>query len=362
MTGGYAGHTLSPGDLAGLGAGDLPPPLIDTLKRAIASRNIALLESVRRLSATSATGSSAASAIDGLWRRLGSRPSHALDVLISPQLGAWADDALRCGSGDADVLLAALERETRPVVLDGPGRLRLRFETGEPLRGHFGLAVPERPEQAGWAELCRQAWRLLRARHPRVAAALAELVTTVVPVVAPAPPDSFSATSGAAFGAIALSPPADAADLAATFTHELQHQVLGAAEEIVALTVAGHPGRFAVHWREGERDAAATLQGVFAHVAVAEFHRAEWQAGPREAGHGHATAFALWRLATDRAMRQLRRSDALTPAGAVLARSLEARIRINLAEPVPAPAVHAAEDALAGERGNDLSPSPPHRG
>ncbi|MFI6386145.1 tetratricopeptide repeat protein [Nonomuraea sp. NPDC050540] len=56
MTGGYARHSLSPADLAGLGAGEVSPALADTLKRAIASRNI----------------------------------------------------ALRCGSGDADVLLAAL--------------------------------------------------------------------------------------------------------------------------------------------------------------------------------------------------------------------------------------------------------------
>ncbi|MBB5084584.1 aKG-HExxH-type peptide beta-hydroxylase [Nonomuraea endophytica] len=339
MTGGYARHTLSPADLAGLGAGEVPPALADTLKRAIASRNIALLESVRRQSGSAA--------IDDLWRRLGAHPGQALDVLISPQLGAWADDALRFGSGDTGVLLAALERERGPVALDGPRPLRLRFETGEPLRGHFGLAVAERPGPADWTELCRQAYRLLRARHPRVAAAMAELVTTVVPVVPPAPPETFSATSGAAFGAVALSAPADAAELAATFTHELQHQVLGAADEIVALTVPGHPGRFAVHWRDGERDASATLQGIFAHVAVVEFHRAEWLAGPLEERPGHAAAFALWRLATGRAMEQLGRSGALTPAGAALARPLEARIRAALAEPVPAPAARAAEAALA---------------
>ncbi|MFI6292025.1 aKG-HExxH-type peptide beta-hydroxylase [Nonomuraea sp. NPDC050790] len=344
MTGGYARHTLSPADLAGLGAGRFSPVLVDTLKRAVASRNIALLESVRR--------SSGPVAVDDLWRRLGSHPGQALDVLISPQLGAWADDALRHGAGDAGVLLAALEREKGPAALDGPRPLRLRFETGEPLRGHFGLAVAE---PADWAGLCREAYRLLLARHPRVAGAFAELVTTVVPVVAPAPPETFSATSGVAFGAVALSAPGGAAELAATFAHELQHQVLGAAEEIVALTVPGHPGRFAVHWRAGERDAAATLQGIFAHVAVMEFHRAEWLAGPLKERPGHAAAFALWRLATGRAMEQLGRSGALTAAGALLARPLSARISAALAEPVPAPAARAAEAEFS-------SSSAPRRG
>ncbi|MEO3863154.1 HEXXH motif-containing putative peptide modification protein [Acrocarpospora sp. B8E8] len=336
MTDGLVRHSLSAAELAIIGSGVLPGPLITSLKRAIASRNIALLEVIRRLSGpASPTGRM----IGALWQELERRTDRGLAVLVSPQVGAWAEDTLRAeGRGDPVVLVAALGRRAS-------GGFRL--DTGEPLRSHFGFDIAETMTSARWVVLCREALQLLAARHGRTAASLTELITTIVPVNSPSPADAFSGTSGAAFGAVALSPPIGSAELAAAFNHELQHHVLAATQEIVALTEPDHPARFAVPWRDDPRNAAATLQGIYAHAAICEFHRAEWRDGPTADANANVAAYALWRQATAQVLTMLLDSGALTPAGRALAEAVGGRIFPLLTEAVPGWARQRAETELA---------------
>ncbi|GAA1021236.1 hypothetical protein Aple_059630 [Acrocarpospora pleiomorpha] len=334
MTDGLVRHSLSAAELAIIGSGVLPGPLIASLKRVIASRNIAILEVIRRLSGpASPTGRM----IGALWQELERRADRGLAVLVSPQVGAWAEDTLRAeGRGDPEVLVAALSRRAS-------GGFRL--DTGEPLRSHFGFDIAETMTSARWAALCREALQLLAARHGRTAMSVTELITTIVPVNSPAP--AFSGTSGAAFGAVALSPPIGSAQLAAAFSHELQHHILAATQEIVALTEPDHPARFAVPWRDDPRNAAATLQGVYAHAAICEFHRTEWRDGPTADTNANVAAYALWRQATAQVLTMLLDSGALTPAGRALAEAVGGRIFPLLAEAVPGWARERAEMELA---------------
>jgi len=162
-----------------------------------------------------------------------------------------------------------LEAETDGV------RLKVIFETEDPfLRLLSPAAVkPSLPVKAIWQQRMEDAWQILVGHDRRAASGLASVLTTLVPLREPESGDLISATSGWAWGAIAMSLPADASLAAETLDHEFHHLMLAAVEDLVPLVSEGDHGLYYAPWREDPRPASALLQGIYAHLGVAKFWR-----------------------------------------------------------------------------------------
>lgn len=165
-------------------------------------------------------------------------------------------------------------------VTHGGRTLTVRLDDRGPLRHLLGL-TPTEPltlaEVAQWRESLDEAWRILVTRHPTAAA----VVEGVLRVVVPARPDpraeGVSATSAVAFGAIAMSAPADGPGLAVALLHENQHSVLNAVNGLFELVEPGNQRGYSP-WREDPRPTLGILHGVYAFLAVTRFWRAELHA------------------------------------------------------------------------------------
>ena len=118
----------------------------------------------------------------------------------------------------------------------------------------------------------RQAWSLLEAHHPGLAAEIAAAVTVIVPLT-DNPGGQASASSMATFGAIAMSVPADQYTGAETLAHEMQHLKLSALLDIVTLTLPDDGQRFYAPWRPDPRPIGGLLQGAYAFLGVSGFWR-----------------------------------------------------------------------------------------
>ncbi|GIF19120.1 hypothetical protein BJ973_006166 [Actinoplanes tereljensis] len=243
--------------------------------------------------------------------------------------------------------------------------LRVRLEDTDPLRAHLGL-TPSRQltpdEVTTWQRLLTEAWRLLTTRHRPAAEVLAAVLSVIVPVEADAGSGGLSATSANAFGAVAISTPADPRSFAVGLLHEGQHSLLNATNTLFDLVNPGGP-RVCSPWRDDPRPLSGLLHGAYAYQAVTRFWRTEaaaripaqrqgrvalsphpalaenslahlpvaeppalHEAGPRGAATGSAGPaglgsrlaefeFARWRAAVAGAAEVLLASGRLTPAG-----------------------------------------------
>ncbi|MER7581949.1 HEXXH motif-containing putative peptide modification protein [Kitasatospora sp. NPDC097691] len=237
------------------------------------------------------------------------------EVLLRPELDAWAADCLRGVAAGADVPdgpgglggLGGLEDFLR----DGAGRapalecdgLRWapsvdhvgprRVDYGRPPAGPLDDA-----ELACWEERLAEAWRILVRRHRRHAEAVAACVSTIVPL-RPAPGgEAVSAAARRAYGAVAASLPEDPVLLALALVHEFLHVQLGALLDLVPLHRPNGPAVYHAPWRPDLRPAGALLQGTYAHLGVADFWCAEAAGGvgTGAAGAGRAEReFTRWR-------------------------------------------------------------------
>ena len=156
---------------------------------------------------------------------------------------------------------------------------------------------------------------MLRRRPPAAAESIAVGVPVIVPLRTQLESDLVSATTPAAFGAVATSWPPDPVTLAETLVHEFQHVKLGALMDMISLTKSGGPKVYAP-WRSDPRPAAGLLQGVYAHLGIARFWAAERNAETEPDAILRAQAqCARWQPAIDLATRTLIDTDCLTPAG-----------------------------------------------
>ncbi|MFP3987969.1 HEXXH motif-containing putative peptide modification protein [Streptomyces sp. E11-3] len=150
----------------------------------------------------------------------------------------------------------------------------------------------------------------------------AALLRCLVPLVDPpgAGPDrssgSCSATLREAFGAVLSSTPATPALFAATLVHELQHAKLAALSELLPLHHADATARYFAPWRPDPRPFDGLLQGVYSHLALADY----WQ-GVALAVHQVPLRDQAWaaharcREQVGAALPTLVGSPDLTPAG-----------------------------------------------
>ena len=143
-------------------------------------------------------------------------------------------------------------------------RLQAMVETSDSLLGQLSLGASPRSQAllSAWRSQVQAAWRLLVRYDRPVAAGIAATVKALIPLQQPAPGRLISATSGWAWGAIALSPAPDAATMAEALDHEFHHLVLAGAEDVTPLVRDGDGHLYYAPWRDDPRPAAALLQGA----------------------------------------------------------------------------------------------------
>jgi hypothetical protein len=297
---------LTDRDFAALGAGRPSLRVIDELRRGERSRNLLLL---RALPAG----------------------EYAEEDIDDPLFGAWAAARLRqrvdgpppATRPDVRMLTAEHDKITFSV----------RLEDRDERRGLLGLA-PSVPlndlEVAHWQECLTAAWRLLVTRHRAAALLLAEVLTCIVPVESDAGAGGISATSADAFGAVAISRPADAAGFAVGLLHEAHHSLLNATTHLFDLHKAPReglredprgdpqedrrgdlPARDYSPWRDDPRPPSGILHGAYAYLAVTRF----WRAEARATGQPLATfEFCRWREAVATTAERLLSTGGLSAA------------------------------------------------
>jgi HEXXH motif-containing protein len=192
------------------------------------------------------------------------------------------------------------------------------------------------PEDFGrWRRYAQAAWEVLVRKHQWAAEPLPDLVSVIVPLIPRHDTDLVSATTPAAFGAIATSWPPDSVTLAETLVHEGQHVKLCGLLDMVPLIASGG-GQVYAPWRQDPRPADGLLQGIYAHLGIARFWAAQWRAETDPDDLLRAQVhFARWRSMIDQAAQTLLRTGGLTPAGVRFIELLRARGQQLEAEPVP---------------------------
>ncbi|MFC8453814.1 aKG-HExxH-type peptide beta-hydroxylase [Kitasatospora sp. NPDC057223] len=246
-------------------------------------------------------------------------------LLLRPEFDAWAAGCLQRLAAGGPAPLGGLAGFLRPpgpepvrVPLDCDG---LRWEPVitdrgpyRDLYGHPPAGPLEPAELDEWRALLADAWQILVRRHPWHAEAVRACVGTLVPL-RPAPDgEAVSAAARRAYGAVAVSRPAEPVLLALALVHEFLHVQLGALMDLVPLHRPNGEARYHAPWRPDPRPAGALLQGTYAHLGVTDFWRGELAAGA-PGGARAAREYRHWRGHTATAAATLLASGELTPAG-----------------------------------------------
>ena len=186
-----------------------------------------------------------------------------------------------------------------------------------------------------WRQRVQASWELLVRHHRWAAEPIADGVAVIVPLTPQADTDLISATSPAAFGAIATSWPPDPVTMAETLVHEFQHVKLCGLMDMVPLAESGAEKVYAP-WRQDPRPAGGLLQGVYAHRGILRFWQAQRHAetDPDDILRAQVQ-FARWRPTIDTAVDTLLQTGCLTAAGARFVRTLRAHGQDLAAEPAP---------------------------
>ena len=231
----------------------------------------------------------------------------------------------------------------------GPGWTVL-LETGDPYLDRYTLpmrtAMPM-GEVTDWRERVSSAWQIVADRHRWAAEPMADVISVIVPLTPRSDTDLVSATTPAAYGAIATSWPPDEVTLAETLVHEFQHVKLCGLLDMVPLAASGGQQVYAP-WRQDPRPAAGLLQGIYAHLGIVRFWQAQQDAETDPDGLLRAQVlFARWRPAIGETVQTLLDTGSLTAAGVRFAERLRAQGQQLMSAPVPAQAARiAAEVAL----------------
>ena len=370
-------HRLSDAAFTALAAGRPDAATVAELRRSQLSRHLLLLRAIVQAAPTTTRWYEVLAAAER------HAPEAVRAVLAYPLVGVWATGclaALRSGAtphaagvSHLAVLAAAATRRAgpppvlpadSPPVEDGPAdvaeparrltvthgglTLDVVLDDADPLRARLGLLPTGRltdAEVTRWRDCLDDAWRLLVARHRHHAEVLAAVLTCIVPVEPDANARGISATSADAFGAVAMSAPADGTALAVGLLHEIGHSLLNAVNYLFDLHES--PGEHGYSpWRDDPRPASGLLHGAYAYLAVADFWRVENRTGDPVA----AFEFARWRSAVPAAAETLLTGGTLTPAGARFVGALHRAALDMLDEPVAPPVLRLAEAANADHR------------
>jgi hypothetical protein len=280
---------LSDHDLAALAAGRPSPGTLAELRRAQLSRHLLLLSEILRAETPQWYAASP------------SRP-----ILADPATGLYAATAvsmMRSGRRPPDRPRLVTPSPVVTVTCDGL-TLRVRLDDADPLRDRLGLTPTGRLTPADvtrWEDQLAQAWQLLVRHHRPGAEILAEVLRLIVPVEPDPAADAVSATSAHAYGAVAMSAPADPVSLAVGLVHETAHSLLNGTSLLFDLV---HPSGALGYspWRDDPRPPSGVLHGAYAYLAVTRFWRAE---AARGGGRRAEFEFARWRAAVAAATESL---------------------------------------------------------
>lgn len=193
------------------------------------------------------------------------------------------------------------------------------LETADPHLDRYTLPMVAELKEAditAWQEHIKGAWRLLVEHHGWASGPMAGGVPVIVPMSSRGDTDLDSATSPAAFGAIATCLPPDPVIMAEILVHEFQHLKLGAVLDLVRL-VEPCDERVYAPWRPDPRPPAGLLQGVYAHLGIARFWEAQRhaEAEPDDAFRAHLM-YERWRPTIEPCASTLMRTGCLTREGA----------------------------------------------
>jgi HEXXH motif-containing protein len=197
-------------------------------------------------------------------------------------------------------------------------------------------------EVTSWRQLVQDAWELLVHHHEWAAEPVAAGVRVIVPLVSRS--DLDSATSPAAFGAIATSVPPSPVSMAETLVHEFQHIKLCGLMDMLPLVEPSTERGYAP-WREDPRPIGGILQGVYAFTGIVRF----WEVQRRLEAHPDdvlraSVLYERWRLAIELVTGTLLGSGFLTPTGVRFVTMLRRRAQIGEPLLVPAEAIEIARD------------------
>ncbi len=204
------------------------------------------------------------------------------------------------------------------------------------------LAVTTVDEITSWRHRIQSAWQVLVRHHGWAAGPVA----VGVPVIVPLTPRSNldSATTPAAFGAIATSWPPSPVIMAETLVHEFQHLKLCGLMDMLPLIEPCDEKVYA-SWREDPRPAGGLLQGVYAHLGVARFWHAQWHVETEPDDILRAQVmYERWRPTIELAASTLLRTGSLTPTGARFVNILREQGQSLEFESVPAAAKEIARE------------------
>jgi hypothetical protein len=178
--------------------------------------------------------------------------------------------------------------------------------------------------------------------HGWAAGPVADGVPVLVPLVPRTNLDS--ATSPAAFGAIATSCPTSAVVMAETLVHEFQHLKLCALMDMLPLIKPCGQKAYAP-WREDPRPVGGLLQGVYAFAGVARFWDAQRHAETEPDAILRADVlYERWRSTIELATTTLLGAGFLTSTGVRFVTALRERGRVQESEAVPAAAREIAQE------------------
>jgi HEXXH motif-containing protein len=204
------------------------------------------------------------------------------------------------------------------------------------------LTAPPAVEVAAWRRRLQSAWELLVRHHERAAGPVAEGVSVIVPLAPRS--DLDSATSPAAFGAIASSLPPSAVSMAETLIHEFQHTKLcGLMDMLPLIEPTGERGY--APWREDPRPLEGLLQGVYAFAGIVDFWDVQRhvETEPDDVLRANVL-YERWRSTIELVTGTLLGPGLLTPDGARFVTALREREQRRESRPTPADAVEIARE------------------
>jgi HEXXH motif-containing protein len=197
-------------------------------------------------------------------------------------------------------------------------------------------------EVTHWRQLIQSAWELLVRHHEWAAGPIADGVPVIVPLVPRS--DLDSATSPAAFGAIATSPPPSPVSMAETLIHEFQHIKLCGLMDMLPLIEPCDERDYAP-WREDPRPLGGILQGVYAFAGIVRFYDAQRHVETAADDILRSSVlYERWRSTIEPISGALLDKGFLTPTGIRFVTELRARGQRRPSPPVPVQAMQIAHE------------------
>ena len=204
-----------------------------------------------------------------------------------------------------------------------------------------GLSIDELQR---WRRRVQSAWEVLVRHHRWAAGPIADGISVIVPLTPQSETDLISATSPAAFGAVATCWPPDPVTMAETLVHEFQHVKLCGLLDMVPLAESGGKKVYAP-WRQDPRPAGGLLQGLYAHLGIVRFWEEQQHAetDPDDILRAQVQ-FARWGPTIDAAVGTLLQTGCLTPEGARFANLMRTQGQVMAARPIPPGAQEIARE------------------